>query len=234
MGSWRGKLTVGRFGRSCVRLKQLEEQMKKMVCVMLTGLVGLVGTATAEDFAIYQVVDMAGKAEYQVLSKVEFAKLATEIKEEQKVLTAVIAAAKKEWESDKENKTTPFPASKIKSRMFKKLSQDFPKKETAEERLILIEERAAKKMEEDKKDKSKNRGAKSKADPEDTSKDALKQMMANNAIADVNRRMAEKLGREVPTYGFVGTAGKKEAKAAPAKEVKKDDAKKEAEKKPAH
>jgi hypothetical protein len=97
-----------------------------------------------------------------------------------------------------------------------------------------MEERAAKKIEEDKKDKSKNRGSRSKADPEDASKDALKQMIANSAIADVNRHMAEKLGREVPTYGFVGTAGKKEVKAAPAKEVKKADAKKEAEKKPAH
>jgi hypothetical protein len=208
--------------------------MKKIVCVMLTGLVGLVGTASAEAFAIYQVADMAGQTEYQVLSKEEFAKLNTEIKEEQRVLSAVLSAAKKEWESNKENKTTPFPASKIKERTFKKLSQEFPTKDIASERLSQMEERAAKKIEEDKKDKSKNRGSRSKADPEDASKDALKQMIANSAIADVNRRMAEKLGREVPTYGFVGTAGKKEVKAAPAKEVKKADAKKEAEKKPAH
>jgi hypothetical protein len=208
--------------------------MKKIVCVMLTGLVGLVGTASAEAFAIYQVADMAGQTEYQVLSKEEFAKLNTEIKEEQRVLSAVLSAAKKEWESNKENKTTPFPASKIKERTFKKLSQEFPTKDIASERLSQMEERAAKKIEEDKKDKSKNRGSRSKADPEDASKDALKQMIANSAIADVNRCMAEKLGREVPTYGFVGTAGKKEVKAAPAKEVKKADAKKEAEKKPAH
>lgn len=208
--------------------------MKKIVCVILLGWVGLVGTVSAEAFAIYQVADMAGSTEYQVLSKEEFAKLTTEIKEEQKVLAAVVTAAKKEWESNKDNKTTPFPASKIKPRMFKKLSQDFPKKETAEERLSQIEERAAKKIEEDKKDKSKNRGSKGKGDSEDASKDALKQTMANSAIADVNRRMAEKLGRDVPSYGFVGTTGKKEAKAAPAPEVKKDDAKKEADKKPAH
>lgn len=205
--------------------------MNKMVCVLLTGLVGLVGTASAEAFAIYQVVDMAGQAEYQVLSKEEFTKLTTEIKEEQKVMATVVTAAKKEWESDKENKSTPFPASKIKPRMFKKLSQDFPKKETAEERLSLIEERAAKKIEEDKKDKSKNRGSKGKGDPDDAAKDAFKQTLANSVIADVNRRMAEKLGREVPTYGVSATAGKKDA---PAKEVKKEEPKKEADKKPAH
>ncbi len=219
--------------------------MKKIVSVILLGWVGLVGTVSAEAFAIYQVADMAGSTEYQILSKEEFAKLSTEIKEEQKVLAAVVTVAKKEWESDKENKTTPFPASKIKPRMFKKLSQDFPKKETAEDRLSQIEERAAKKLEEDKLDKSKNRGSKGKVDPKDASKDALKETLAKGVIADVNRRMAEKLGREVPSYGFVATAGKKAApakaapaKAAPEKEVKKDDAKKddakkEPEKKPA-
>jgi hypothetical protein len=122
---------------------------------MLTGLVGLVGTASAEAFAIYQVADMAGQTEYQVLSKEEFAKLNTEIKEEQRVLSAVLSAAKKEWESNKENKTTPFPASKIKERTFKKLSQEFPTKDIASERLSQMEERAAKKIVEDKKDKSK-------------------------------------------------------------------------------
>jgi ribosomal protein L17 len=208
--------------------------MNRMVCVILTGLVGLVGTVSAEAFAIYQVADMAGQTEYQVLNKEEFAKLSTEIKEEQKVLATVVTAAKKEWDSNKENKTTPFPASKIKPRMFKKLSQEFPTKDIASERLSQMEERAAKKIEEDKKDKTKNRGSKSKADPEDASKEALKKTLANSAIADVNRRMAEKLGREVPMYGFIGTAEKKDEKAAPAKEVKKEDAKKEPEKKPAH
>jgi len=206
--------------------------MNKMVCVLLTGLVGLVGTAYAEAFAIYQVADMAGQTEYQVLSKEEFTKLTTEIKEEQKIMTTIVTAAKKEWDADKENKSTPFPASKIKPRMFKKLSQDFPKKETAEERLSLIEERAAKKIEEDKKDKTKNRGSsKGNADPDDAAKDALRQSVANSVIADINRRMAEKLGREVPAYGKIVTTGKK---ATPAKEVKKEEPNKEAEKKPAH
>jgi ribosomal protein L17 len=218
--------------------------MNKNVCAILFVCVGMVGSVCAEAAAIYQVADMAGNTEYQILSKEEFAKLSTEIKEEQKVMAAVVTAAKKEWESDKTNKM-PFPASKIKPRMFKKLSQDFPSRDVASERLAQIEERAAKKIEEDKKDKSKSRSSKGKSDPEDAAKDALKQSMASSAIADVNRRMGEKLGREVPTYGFVAKAGKKAApaKAAPAKDAKKeepkkddakkDDAKKEAEK-PAH
>jgi ribosomal protein L17 len=218
--------------------------MNKNTFVMLLVCVGMVKSVCAEAAAIYQVADMAGNTEYQILSKEEFAKLSTEIKEEQKVMAAVVTAAKKEWEADKTNKM-PFPASKIKARMVKKLSQDFPNRDVASERLATIEERAAKKMEEDKKEKG-NRGSRGKSDPEDAAKEALKQTMANSAIADVNRRMAEKLGREVPMYGFVATTAKKAApaKAAPAKdakkeepkkdEAKKDDAKKEPEKKPAH
>jgi hypothetical protein len=231
--------------------------MNKIVCIMLASVFGMVGTAAcSEAFAIYQLADMAGQTEYQVLSKEEFAKLNKEIGEEQKIFSAIVTAAKKEWESNKENKMA-FPASKIKARSFKKLSQDFPNKDVASERLAQMEERAAKKIEEDKKDKTKSRtNSKSKSnDPDDAAKEAMKQTMANSAIADVNRRMAEKLGREVPMYGFIATSGKKDAKApakaapAPAKdakkeepkkddakkeEVKKDDAKKEAEKKPAH
>ncbi len=219
--------------------------MNKNVCAILLICVGMVGSVFAEAAAIYQVADMAGNMEYQILNKEEFAKLSTEIKEEQKVMAAVVTAAKKEWEDDKTNKM-PFPASKIKARMVKKLSQDLPSKDVATERLSVIEEREAKKIEEDKKDKTKNRSSKGKSDPEDAAKEAMKQVMANSAIADVNRRMGEKLGREVPMYGFVATAGKKEApaKAVPAKDAKKDEAKKndakkddvkkEAEKKPAH
>jgi len=218
--------------------------MNKNVSAVLLVCVGMAGSVFAEAAAIYQVADMAGNTEYQVLNKEEFAKLSTEIKDEQKVMAAVVTTAKKEWESDKTNKM-PFPASKIKARMVKKLSQDFPTRDVASERLAVIEDRAAKKIEEDKKDKTKNRGSKGKADPEDAAKEALKQTLANSAIADVNRRMGEKLGRDVPMYGFVAAAGKKAApaKAAPAKdakkeepkkdEAKKDDAKKEAEK-PAH
>lgn len=219
--------------------------MNKNVCVVLLVCMGITQTVCAEAAAIYQVADMAGNMEYQVLNKEEFAKLSTEIKDEQKVMAAVVTAAKKEWESDKTNKM-PFPASKIKARMFKKLSQDFPSKDVATERLALIEERAAKKTEEDKKDKSKNRGfSRGAADPDDAAKEALKQTLANSAIADVNRRMGEKLGREVPMYGKIVATAKKAvpAKAAPAKdakkeepkkdEAKKDDAKKEADK-PAH
>jgi hypothetical protein len=156
--------------------------MNRTVCILAVCLFGWVGTACAEAFAIYQVADMGGCTEYQVLSKEEFAKLNTEIQAEQKILSSVVTVAKKEWESDKTNKM-PFPASKIKARMVKKLSQDFPSKDVATERLGVIEERAAKKIEEDKKDKSKNRGSKGKSDPDDAAKEALKQTPLQMSIA---------------------------------------------------
>jgi hypothetical protein len=92
-------------------------------------------------------------------------------------------------------------------------------------------------------EKSGDRFSEQKADPEEVAKETLKNTLVNNAITDVNRRLAEKLGREVPMFGFIASSEKKDekkdVKKEPAKDVKKDaekkDAeKKEAEKKPAH
>lgn len=214
--------------------------MNKIVYGMFVGMMGMVGTVCAESVALYQVFDMAGQSEHQILNKEEATKLATELKEEAKVFPAILAAAKKEWEANKENKM-PFPAAKIKLRTAKKVGTDFPSKEAAMKKLTQIEERIADKIAEDAKEKKS--GKKQKADPEEVAKETLKNTLVNNAITDVNRRLAEKLGREVPMFGFIASSEKKDekkdVKKEPAKDVKKDaekkDAeKKEAEKKPAH
>lgn len=196
--------------------------MNKLAYCVIAGIMGMAGAVYAEAVAIYQVTDMAGQLEHQVLNKEEAAKLATELKDEAKAFPAIVAIAKKEWEANKENKM-PFPAARVKLRTAKKLGSDFSGKEAAMKKLEQIESRAADKIAEAAKEKTSGRNnKKQKPDPEEVAKETLKNTLVNNAISDVNRRMTEKLGREVPMFGFISsTSEKKEV----AKDVKKDVAK---------
>jgi hypothetical protein len=190
----------------------------------------MIGAAYAQSVAIYQVTDMTGQTENQILTKEEAAKLATEIKEEAKVLPAIMAEAKKEWEADKENKA-PFPAARVKLRTAKKLGSDFSSQEAALKKIEQIDLRTAEKIAQDAKEKESERSnKKQKTSPEDIAKETLRNTLANNAISDVNRRMTEKLGRPVPMFGFLSTSEKKEEKKEAKKDTKKDN-KKTAEKK---
>jgi hypothetical protein len=219
--------------------------MNKLAYCLMMGIIGMVGAVYAEAVAIYQVTDMAGQSEHQVLTKEEATKLATELKEEAKVFSAIMATAKKEWDANKDNKM-PFPAARIKLRTAKKVGSDFPSKEAADKKLTLIEERAADKISQDAKEKKSGNNKKQKPDPEEVAKETLKTTMVNNAISDVNGRMATKLGREVPMFGFISSSSTKkeekkdavkevvkDVKKEAAKDVKKDVEKKDAEKKPA-
>lgn len=199
-------------------------------------MIGLVGAVYAETVAIYQVTDMAGQSEYQVLNKDASTNLTAQLKEEAKVFPAIMATAKKEWDANKENKM-PFPAAKIKLRTAKKIGSDFPSKEAAMKKLEQIEGRIADKIADDAKEKTSGRNRKQKPDPEEVAKETLKNTLINNAVSDVNSRMVAKLGREVPMFGFISSTAekkdeKKDAKKDAAKDVKKDGEKKDAKKEP--
>ena len=99
-------------------------------------------------------------------------------------------------------------------------------------RLTQIEERIADKIAKEAKEKRSARNKK-RSNPEDVAKETLKQTLINNAILDVNRRVAEKVGRDIPFFGFMVASEKKDVKKEPPKDVKKGDEKKEAGKKPA-
>ena len=213
--------------------------MIKLAYCMMMGMIGMAGAVYAETVAIYQVTDMAGQSEHQLLSKEASTNLAAQLKDEAKIFAAIIATAKKEWEANKENKI-PFPAAKIKLRTAKKVGSDFSSKEAAEKKMTQIEERVADKIAQDSKENtsSRNNNKKQKPDPEEVAKETMKAALINNAISDVNKRMAEKLGREVPTFGFISSSEKKDekkdVKKEVAKEVKKEavkEVKKDAEKK---
>jgi hypothetical protein len=206
---------------------------------MMMGMIGMAGVVYGETVAIYQVTDMAGQSEHQVLNKEASTNLTAQLKDEAKVFSAIVAMAKKEWEANKENKI-PFPAAKIKLRTAKKVGSDFPSKEAAEKKLTQIEERIADKIAQDAKEKTsgRNNNKKQKPDPEEVAKETMKTTLINNAISDVNKRMADKLGREIPMFGFISSSEKKDEKKDVKKEVAKDvkkeavkEVKKDAEKK---
>ena len=212
--------------------------MRKLAYCMMMGMIGMAGAVYAETVAIYQVTDMAGQSEHQLLNKEASTNLAAQLKDEAKIFAAIVATAKKEWEANKENKI-PFPAAKIKLRTAKKVGSDFSSKEAAEKKMTQIEERVADKIAQDAKEKTSGRNnKKQKPDPEEVAKETMKAALINNAISDVNKRMAEKLGREVPTFGFISSSEKKDEKKDVKKEVAKDvkkeavkEVKKDAEKK---
>ncbi|MEI7947315.1 MAG: hypothetical protein WCJ02_11480 [bacterium] len=214
--------------------------MSKIAYCVMMGIIGMAGAVYAEAVAIYQVTDMAGQSEHQVLNKEASTNLAAQIKEEAKVFPLILATAKKEWEANKENKI-PFPAAKIKLRTAKKVGSDFPSKDAAEKKMTQIEGRIADKIAQDAKEKTsgRNNNKKQKPDPEEVAKESMKTTLINNAINDINKRMAEKLGREIPMFGFISSTSekkdekkevKKEAVKEAVKEVKKE-VKKDAEKK---
>ena len=213
--------------------------MSKLAYCMMMGMIGMAGVVYGETVAIYQVTDMAGQSEHQVLNKEASTNLTAQLKDEAKVFSAIVAMAKKEWEANKENKI-PFPAAKIKLRTAKKVGSDFPSKEAAEKKLTQIEERIADKIAQDAKEKTsgRNNNKKQKPDPEEVAKETMKTTLINNAISDVNKRMADKLGREIPMFGFISSSEKKDEKKDVKKEVAKDvkkeavkEVKKDAEKK---
>ena len=114
-------------------------------------------------------------------------------------------------------------------RSVKKVGADFTDREKADKKLSQIEERASNnQIEELAKIEKKNKQSKPKE--EDVAKEEARVKAFNDAFAMISKKMADKLGRPVPGFGFAVAEAKKEE---PKKEEKKEEPKKE-EKKPAH
>ncbi|HNX33672.1 MAG TPA: hypothetical protein PKM57_03540 [Kiritimatiellia bacterium] len=200
--------------------------MKQMVGVMgaLAGL--LVGFAQAETVSLVQTTDMRGQSEYSVLTREEYAALQKEIKEEAAVYAVAAAEAKKEWESDKENKL-PFQGNRIKVRTAKKMGADFTDRDKAEKKKTQIEERASEKQLAEM-DKAEKKAKQSKPKEEDVAKEEARTKAFEDAFAMISKKMGDKLGRPVPSIGFAMEAPKEEPKKEePKKDEKKDEKKNE-------
>jgi len=199
----------------------------KQITRMVAALAGLlVGVAQAEMVSLVQVTDMRGETEVSVMTREEFAAVQKEIKEESAVFTAAAAEAKKEWDANKDNKL-PFQGSRIKARSAKKIGADFTDRDKAEKKRSQIQDRASeKKLAEMDKAEKKAKGSKPKE--EDVAKEEARTKAFDDAFAAISKKMGDKLGRPVPSFGFASTLEepKKDEKKVEKKEEPKKDEKK--------
>lgn len=193
----------------------------KKTTLAAVALLGLAGWSRAETLNVVQITDMQGQVAYEVMTREEFAKLQKEIKEETAVFAPAAAEAKKEWDANKDNKF-PFPGNRIKPRSAKKMGADFTDREKADKKRSQIEERAGdKQLEELKKEEAKAK--KLKLSDEDLAKESARLKAVSDAYATISKKMADKLGREIPGYGL--------ELGEPLAEAKKEEPKKKEEKK---
>ncbi len=194
-------------------------KMKALVAVALTGLVGLV---RAEMVSVVQITDMRGQVGYEVMNRDELNAVLKEIKEETAAFAPAFADSKKEWEANKDNKL-PFQGNRVKPRSAKKVSPDINSREKADKKKAQLEDRTStKQIEELAKEEKKAKLSKPKE--EDVAKEEARTKAFDEAFALISKKMGDKLGRPVPSFGFAPAEVKKE-------EPKKDEKKKEEPKK---
>ena len=199
----------------------------KMTTLVAVALMGAAGLVRAEMVSVVQITDMRGQVGYQVMTREELATLTKEIKDETTAFTPVVAECKKEWEANKDNKL-PFQGNRIKPRSAKKVGADFPSADKAEKKRSQLEDRAStKQVEELDKESKKAKGAKPKE--EDVAKEEARVKAFDSAFEMISKKMGDKLGRPVPSFGFASAEPKKEE--LKKEEPKKDEKKKEEPKK---
>ena len=199
----------------------------KMNTLVAVALLGLAGVARAEMVSVVQITDMRGQTGYEVMNREEFNALLKEIKEEAAAFAPAATESKKEWETDKENKL-PFQGNRIKPRSAKKAGPDLGDREKADKKKAQLEERASdKQIEELAKEEKKLKNAKPKE--EDIAKEEARAKAFDDAFAMISKKMGDKLGRPVPSFGFASAEPKKDEKKK--EEPKKEEKKKEEPKK---
>jgi len=194
---------------------------------LAVALLGVAAGVRAEMVSVVQITDMQGQVGFEVKTREEFAALQKEIKDETAAYPVALADAKKEWDANKDNKL-PFQGNRIKPRSAKKVGEDFSDRDKAEKKRSQLEDRAsAKQIEEmDKAAKKAKQGGKAKE--EKMAKEEAKVKAFTDAYAMISKRMADKLGRPVPGFGFMTPDLKEEgAKKEEPKKGKKEKKEKE-------
>jgi len=194
----------------------------KTMSLVAVALMGLVGAVRAEMVSVVQITDMQGQIGYQVMTRDEFATLTKELKEESVAFAPAVAEAKKEWEANKDNKI-PFQGARIKPRSARKAAPDISGRDKADKKKAQLEDRASNKQIEELA-KEEKKAKQSKPKEEDVAKEEARAKAFDEAFAMISKKMGDKLGRPVPSFGFTATEPKKD-------EVKKEEPKKEEPKK---
>ncbi len=203
--------------------------MKRLFGGMFVAFLAACG-CQAESVNIVQITDMRGQIGYQVMSREEFATITKETREETAAFVSVVAECKKEWDADKENKL-PFQGNRIKPRSAKKMGQDFTDREKAEKKRSQLEERVSAKLAEEI-EKEEKKAKLSRPNDEEMAKIEARTKAFEDAFAMISKKLGDKLGRPIPSFGLPSLDLTKEApkKEAPKKEEKAEKKEKKAEK----
>lgn len=170
----------------------------KFKTLLFCSVVMMAGFLKAETVYIAKITDMLGNVGYQIMNREEYSAATKEVAEERKIFTRVMADCKKEWKADAERKGS-FQSSKIKARKISKGGTMYSKTEKAEAKLSKLEDSATEK----KLKKLDEHSRKWKRMDERTMKrEKVKLEAYKQTFEMVSKKMEEKLGRPVPSYGF--------------------------------
>jgi alanyl-tRNA synthetase len=169
----------------------------------LSALIGSVlllatGALCAETFGLVQITDMRGQTGYEIMNREEYATLTQDIRAEAAVYASAVAECRKEWETNKEN-TVSFPANRIKPRSVKKIGSDFNNREKADAKKARLEERQNEKQMEELQKESQS---KKMMDEKAVEREVARVTAYENALIMISKRMSDKLGRPIPTFGL--------------------------------
>lgn len=170
---------------------------------MIAAILLFTGALQAQMYNVVQISDMRGQVGYLVMDREEYNTLLKEVREETAVYMPALLESKKEWETNPDNKL-PFQGNRFKPRIAKKMPQDFKEKERAEARRSKLEERVAAKQAivlEKEENKRKMLSGNEKA----LAKEEAHTRAMDDCYNMIIKKMGEKLGRPVPSFGFDGT-----------------------------
>lgn len=170
----------------------------KFKTLLFLSLVMMAGLLKAETVYIAKTTDMLGNIGYKIVNREEYSAATKEVAEERKIFTKVVADCKKEWKADKERNGS-FQSSKIKLRKISKSGAMYSKMEKAEAKLSKLEDSATEKHMEELDEHSRKW---KRMDERTMEKEKAKLVAFKQSFEMVSKKMEEKLGRPVPSFGF--------------------------------
>lgn len=170
----------------------------KFKTLLFLSLVMAAGAINAETLYMAKITDMIGNVGYKIMTREEYSAASKEIMEEKKIFSKVVAECKAEWKADPDRKGY-FQSSKVKARKISKSGATYTSMEKAEAKLDRLEEGVT-----DKHLKKLDDNAKrfKKMDDHNREREAAKINGWRETFEMVSKKMSEKLGREVPDFGF--------------------------------
>ena len=187
--------------------------------------------AAGEPAFVVKLADMKRQAEYKIMSQAELKELEKDLQAEAKVFPQAVVAASKEWRSDEQWKSLPFPGGRLSPRKVVGQPDRCANEEEANKKLTAYQDAEARKL---KKEREKQQEM-AKKDPKAAAAAAAKEkdqqekdIQLDKAMEMVKAKMDELTGKPALPEGDTNKPPAKVGEKAPAKEPDKAKAKEHA------